>query len=129
MNYFLIVAVVVISVLFLFLGFRITGFGNYSWLIAGIILGLILMYPLIWYDVLPNFPDKILRTIIHFDMGILGILLTLLLVRDIVFVPISFFYPLVASYAFTKKITTLIFITSVILIMIGYWNAQKNHPL
>lgn len=126
MNWFLIGAVAVLLLLFCFLGFRITGMGMYSWVIAAIIVGLILFYPLVWYDVMPEGLNRIVRSIIHFDMGILSLLIAQIVIRDLVFLPIKIFKPEISNYAFSKSSTITFFVIFVISLIIAHVNALRG---
>ena len=129
MNWFLIIAISICTSILIFLGFRITGIGAHSWLVAAILIGLILMYPLVWYGILPELPDKILRAIVHFDMGMLGLIITFILVRDLVFLPLHAIKIEWAHWAFSKSATFLLFIISFALLAIGNWRAQCGPEL
>ncbi|RYZ77884.1 MAG: metallophosphoesterase [Proteobacteria bacterium] len=126
MNWFVVLAVAILSALLAFLGYRITGLGRSSWLVAGLAAGLILLYPLVWYEVLPESLNKIVRTVVHADMGFLGSLIALLLLRDLVFVPIKFYRPEMVDFAFAQRTTIAILIVSILLPAYGYWHALQG---
>ena len=109
MNWFLVIAVSICAALLLFLGYRITGIGTYSWLLASLIVGTVLLYPLVWYGVLPEKPDLILRALVHFDIGLLGLLLTFLILRDILFLPLVYLKVEWVSIVFSKSATSFLF--------------------
>ena len=129
MNWFLIIAVSICAALLLFLGCRITGIGTYSWLLASLMVGIVLLYPLVWYGVLPEKPDLILRALVHFDIGLLGLLLTFLILRDILFLPLVYLKVEWASIIFSKSATSLLFIFSFILLAVGFWRAKQGPEL
>lgn len=112
--------------LFIFLGFRITGIGAYSWVVAGIILGTILLYPIVWKAKLPDGLDKALRGIIYFEMGLLGLLLTQIIIRDIIFVPLTYVMPEVAKGAFSQATTIGMGVVSILFLAVGYVKAKKG---
>ncbi|MBD8488504.1 metallophosphoesterase [Echinicola sp. CAU 1574] len=87
------------------------------------------MYPLVWYGVLPELPDKILRAIVHFDMGMVGLIITFILVRDLVFLPLHAIKVDWAHWGFSKSGTFLMFIISFALLSIGNWRAQRGPEL
>lgn len=126
MNWFLIIAISICFVLFLFLGYRITGIGNYSWIISGFCIVIILLYPLVWYDVLPEKLDKIVRLLVHIDMGMLSLVIFFILIRDVLFIPLSFIKPLWSSLIFSKYGTYTLFLISSSLLVIGYLRAGKG---
>ncbi|TDX11246.1 metallophosphoesterase [Flavobacterium sp. S87F.05.LMB.W.Kidney.N] len=129
MNYFVIVAVCVLMVIFVFLGFRLTGLENYSWMLSAVIVGLLGSYPLIWYGVLPSQLDKVLRTIVHFDMGVSGILLFFVLIREIIVLSVRVINDHAGEILYSKSATLSIIVFSVILVMIGYLNASLGPKL
>ena len=126
MNWFILIALAIFSALFLYLGFRITGIGNYSWLVATISIGLLLLYPLVWYGILPDRLDKVVRAVVHFDMGFLSIMVIFLIVRDIIFVPLKSIKPQWAATAFSCTIFYIMAVVTVVLLAYGYWNAQQG---
>ena len=126
MNWFLVIAISVFSVLLLFLGFRLTGIGHYSWWIASASISVVLLYPLVWYGVLSEWPDKILRAIVHFDMGLLGIVTTFLIARDLIFLPVKAFKPDWAIMAFSTPVTLMIAAAGFALLLFGYWKAGQG---
>ncbi|HBO29463.1 MULTISPECIES: metallophosphoesterase [Leeuwenhoekiella] len=129
MNWFLVIAVSICAALLLFLGYRITGIGTYSWLLASLIVGTVLLYPLVWYGVLPEKPDLILRALVHFDIGLLGLLLTFLILRDILFLPLVYLKVEWVSIVFSKSATSFLFSFSFLLLAVGFWKAKLGPEL
>ncbi|MDI9871703.1 metallophosphoesterase [Flectobacillus roseus] len=126
MNWFWVITISILSFLLLFLGFRLTGIGNYSWWIGFASISVILLYPLVWFSVLNEWLDKVLRTVIHFDIGLLGIVITFLLIRDIVFLPIKLIKPDMVITVFSMPATLLIVATGFSLLLFGYWKAIQG---
>ncbi|MFL9835579.1 metallophosphoesterase [Chryseobacterium terrae] len=126
MNWFLLIAVSVFLLIFVFLGFRITGIGSNSWFMAAAFIGLIFLYPLVWYGVLPDKIDRIVRFIVHIDMGILSSLIVFLLIRDVLFVPISLIKPEWSIVAFSKYTTYSLSFISTLLLVVGFINAKRG---
>lgn len=126
MNKFLVVALSILSLLFVFLGLRITGISNYSWIVSGIMTGLLLLYPLVWYDVLSPIPRQIIRAVVHFDMGLLGLLLAFIITRDVLFVPASLVKPGFFKPVFSMDTTLLMFGISFVFLFFGYRKAAKG---
>jgi predicted MPP superfamily phosphohydrolase len=126
MNKFVLIAVMILLALLVFLKFRLTGMGNYSWVISGVMTGLLLLYPLVWYDVLPETLNKLTRAVTHFDMGLLGLMLTLIIARDIIFVPIAYAKPGLVDQVFSGTATGCMFGLSFILLTFGYHHAQAG---
>jgi energy-coupling factor transporter transmembrane protein EcfT len=54
MNKFVLIAALILLALFVFLRFRLTGIGYYSWILSGVMTTLLMLYPLVWYDILPD---------------------------------------------------------------------------
>ena len=126
MNWFLVIAIAVFSVLFLFLGFRLTGIGYYSWWIAAVSVSVLLLYPLVWYGVLSEMSDKALRAVVHFDMGLLGIVTAFLITRDLIFLPVKLFKPDLANTAFSMPAMLIIATAGFVLLIFGYWKARQG---
>lgn len=126
MNWFVVISVSVCLILFVFLGYRITGIGNYSWMISGISIGLVLLYPLIWYGVLPERFDKIVRFIVHIDMGMLSLMIAFLIIRDLLFIPIAFIRPQWSETAFSQYGTYGLMVFSAVLLSIGHLRAIQG---
>ncbi|MCF0057181.1 metallophosphoesterase [Dyadobacter sp. CY356] len=126
MNWFLVVAIFIFSLLFLFLGFRLTGIGHYSWWVAAVSISILLLYPLVWYSVLSEMPDKVLRAVVHFDMGLLGIVITFILIRDLIFLPVKLFKPDWAIMAFSMPVTLMIAAAGFGVLLFGYWKASQG---
>ena len=124
MNWFIVVAVSIFSVLFLFLGFRLTGIGHYSWWIAAVSISVLLLYPLVWYGILAELPDKVLRAVVHFNMGLLGIVTAFLVIRDLIFLPVKLFKPDWANTAFSMPATLMVAAAGIVLLIFGYRNAS-----
>lgn len=120
------IAIAVLLGLFVFLGFRLTGIGSSSWVVSGVILGSILLYPLVWNAKLPDRIDKIIRGCTYFAMGLLGLLLAQLLVRDILFIPLSYLNPNLAVGAFSNTATLSMMGVAVLFLVIGYWKALQG---
>lgn len=76
-----------------FLGFALTGIGDWSWVIAGALTLAILCFPLIWFLPLPQKLEELARKIIFAAMGYTSFLLGLLVIRDLIFMPVSFLIP------------------------------------
>jgi hypothetical protein len=129
MNKFIIIAALVLCVLCLFLGFRLTGIGHYSWLISGVMTGLLVLYPLIWYDVLPAIPNRITRTITHFDMGLISLVIAFILFRDLIFVPLGLIKPGLFNQAFSGMATWIMFGVCFVLLTFGYAHAKAGPVL
>ncbi|KQS92105.1 metallophosphoesterase [Chryseobacterium sp. Leaf394] len=129
MNWFLVTAISICVVLFIFLGYRITGIGNYSWIISGTSIGLILLYPLVWYGVLLEKVDRIVKFIVHIDMGMLSLLIAFILIRDLLFFPISYFKPSWSDFAFSNYGTYFLILFSAFLLFIGFLRASKGPEL
>ncbi|WP_316800260.1 metallophosphoesterase [Pedobacter frigidisoli] len=126
MNKFVVVAAVILIALFVFLRYRLTGIGHAAWMISGVVTALLVLYPLVWYDVLPERINKITRVVTHFDMGLLGLIFVFIIIRDIVFVPLSFAKPGFFDPVFSGLATILIFGVSLLLLMLGYRHAQAG---
>ncbi|RYE14431.1 MAG: metallophosphoesterase [Sphingobacteriaceae bacterium] len=126
MNKFVFVALVILSLLFVFLGFRLTGIGSYSWLISGIIVGLLLLYPLVWYDVLAPIPRQITRAVLHFNIGLLSLIIPFIIIRDVLFVPLSLIEPKLFKPVFSINTTLLMFGIFLIFLFFGYRKAAKG---
>ena len=126
MNWFLVIAISICIILFIFLGYRITGIGNYSWIVSGISIAIILLYPLVWYGVLPGSMDRIVRYVVHIDMGMLSLLIVFLIIRDLLFLPISYFRPSWSGLAFSNYGTYVLFLFSAFLLLIGFLRASKG---
>jgi predicted MPP superfamily phosphohydrolase len=129
MNKFIITATLILSVLFLFLGFRLTGIGHYSWVLSGLMTGLLILYTLVWYDVLPKTLNSITRTITHLDMGLLSLIITLIILRDLIFVPLSLFKPGLFEQAFSGIAIWMIFGICFLLLIFGYTHAKAGPVL
>jgi predicted MPP superfamily phosphohydrolase len=123
---FLYIAVAISSMVLAFLGFRLTGLGMYSWIVASIMIALILAYPLIWYGLLPEKFDAFLRAIIHFDMALVSVLFGLLVLRDVLFVPLRYFNLRTSQMAFSSYGTGIVITLAALLLMYGYWNASRG---
>ncbi|MBD8080813.1 metallophosphoesterase [Chryseobacterium caseinilyticum] len=96
---------------------------------SGTSIGLILLYPLVWYDVLPEKIDRIVRFIVHIDMGMLSLLITFILIRDLLFLPISYFKPSWSDFAFSNYGTYFLILFSPFLLFIGFLRASKGPEL
>jgi len=129
MNWFLVIAVSICLILLIFLGYRITGIGNYSWIISGVSIAIILLYPLVWYDVLPEKLDKIVRLVVHIDMGMLSLLIVLILIRDLLFLPVSYIKPSWSVFAFSSSMTFFMIFFSAFLLFVGFLRARKGPDL
>jgi predicted MPP superfamily phosphohydrolase len=126
MNKFIVIAVLILSGLFIFLRFRLTGIGYYSWIVSGVMTGLLLLYPLVWYDILPDTLNKLTRVITHFDMGLLSLMMAFIIVRDIIFVPVSFIKPGLVDQVFSGTATGCLFGISLLLLSWGYAHAKAG---
>jgi len=126
MNKFVLIAVLILLALSVFLKLRLTGIGNYSWIISGVMTGLLLLYPLVWYDVLPETLNKLTRAITHFDMGLLSLMMAFIIVRDIFFVPVSYAKPGLVDQVFSGTATGCIFGISLLLLTFGYYHAKAG---
>jgi predicted MPP superfamily phosphohydrolase len=126
MNKFVFIAALILLALFVFLRFRLTGIGSYSWFISGVMTALLLLYPLVWYDVLPDTLNKLTRAITHFDMGLLSLMIAFIVVRDVIFVPLSFIKPGLADQVFSGTATGCMFGISVLLLTLGYTHAKAG---
>lgn len=126
MNWFVLIAVSILGIVFVFLGFNLTGIGTYAWYLAALLTGLILVYPLVWYDVLPYAWDQLVRAIVHVAMGLVSLLLAFLLIRDIVFIPLLVLKADLARFAFSKAATLGLLAVAVMGLGIGYWKAWEG---
>ncbi len=128
MNWFVIVALFILSLLFAFLGFRITGIGFNSWWIAAALVGIILFYPLVWYGVLSETPDQVVRAIVHSDMGFLSLMLAQIVLRDLVFVPLRLIEPESSCvvFAFSQTTTFAMMALSSAFLIFGYLKAKRG---
>jgi hypothetical protein len=126
MNKFILIAALILLGLFVFLRFRLTGIGYYSWIISGVMTALLLLYPLVWYDVLPDTLNKLTRAVTHFDMGLLSLMMAFITVRDIIFVPVSFLKPGLVDQVFSGTATCCMFGISVLLLTWGYIHAKAG---
>ncbi|CAM4432350.1 hypothetical protein SAMN06265348_12712 [Pedobacter westerhofensis] len=126
MNKFVLIAALILLALFVFLRFRLTGIGYYAWIISGVMTALLLLYPLVWYDVLPDTLNKITRAITHFDMGLLSLMISFITVRDIIFVPVSLAKPGLVDQVFSGTATGCLFGVSLLLLIFGYTHAAAG---
>jgi predicted MPP superfamily phosphohydrolase len=126
MNKFVLIAVLILLALFVFLKFRLTGIGYYSWIISGVMTALLLLYPLVWYDVLPDTLNKLIRAVTHFDMGVLSLMMAFIIIRDIIFVPLSFAKPGLVDQVFSGTATGCMFGLSLFLLIFGYTHAKAG---
>jgi predicted MPP superfamily phosphohydrolase len=124
MNKFVLIAVLILSGLFVFLRFRLTGIGYYSWILSAVMTALLLLYPLVWYDVLPDTLNKVTRAVTHFDMGLLSLIMALVIIRDIIFVPVSLLKPGLVEEVFSGTATGCMFGISLLLLTWGYIHAN-----
>lgn len=129
MNWFVVIAVSICLILLILLGYRITGIGNYSWIISGVSIAIILLYPLVWYDVLPERLDKIVRYVVHIDMGMISILIVFIIIRDLLFLPVSYIKPSWSYFAFSSSTTYCMIFFSAFLLFIGFLRASKGPGL
>lgn len=126
MNKFVLIAAVILIALFVFLRYRLTGIGNAAWILSGVMTALLLLYPLVWFDVLPDRLNNLTRAVTHFDMGLLGLMLALIVIRDIIFVPLSFAKSGFFDPVFSGLSTVFMFGASLLLLMLGYKHAQAG---
>jgi predicted MPP superfamily phosphohydrolase len=89
-------------------------------------VGLVLLYPLVWYGVLPDWLDKAIRAIVHFDMGMLGLMLCFILARDIIFLPLHLLKVEWAYLAFSRSSTLFMAGVSLTLLLIGFYRAHRG---
>jgi len=126
MNKFVLIAVLILLALFVFLRFRLTGIGYYSWIVSGVMTALLLLYPLVWYEVLPSTLNKLTRAVTHFDMGLLSLMMAFIIVRDIIFVPVSLVKPGLVDQVFSGTATGCMFGISFLLLTWGYAHAKTG---
>ena len=126
MNKFVLIAVLILLALFVFLRFRLTGIGYYSWIFSGVMTMLLMLYPLVWYDVLPDWLNKVTRAVTHFNMGLLGLMVAFIILRDIIFVPLSFVKPGLVDQVFSGTATGCMFGISLLLLTLGYTHAKAG---
>jgi predicted MPP superfamily phosphohydrolase len=126
MNKFVLIAALILLALFIFLRFRLTGIGYYSWIISGAMTTLLMLYPLVWYDILPDSLNKLTRAVTHFDMGLLSLMMTFIIVRDLIFVPVSIVKPGLVDQVFSGTATGCMFGISFLLLILGYTHAKAG---
>ena len=126
MNWFVLSAIFILGIVFVFLGFSLTGIGAFSWYVAASLIGLILVYPLVWYDVLPYAWDQLVRALAHGAMGLVSLLLAFLVVRAIVFIPLMVVKTDLASFAFSTPVTIGMLAVAVVLLGVGHWKARRG---
>ena len=126
MNWFLIISVTVCGGLFTFLGYRITPLGAYSWWAAGLLVGTILLYPLVWYGVLPVLLDQAVRAVVHFNLGLVSLLIPVLLFRDLLAGITKIFRPEWASALLSGSSSLWIFALLTVVLGYGYWHARRG---
>lgn len=109
-----------------FLGFGLTGIGDWSWGIAGALTLTILCFPLIWFLPLPQKLEELARKIIFAAMGYTSFLLGLLVIRDLIFMPLSFFKPGLSELVYSGAGTITLMGFTLIMLLMGYFNAIQK---
>lgn len=116
----------VFSLVFAFLGFNLTGIGYYSWIISGLLVGTILLYPLAWYNVFSDSVEKIVRSVAYFNIVYVSMLIAFLLARSVLSFLLMYTKPEWSYLIFSQSVTIFFFIASLVLVFIGYFNAKQG---
>ncbi len=126
MKLFFFTALTFFSLVFFFLGFRLTGIGHISWIIAGIPFTLILSYLLVLRERLPQKWDRIFRWLVYLSMGFISFVLGLLVLREILYLLLLAIHTPFAIELLSTKATIAILLGSVFLFIYGSWNALRG---
>ena len=116
----------IFSLVFIFLGFNLTGIGYYSWLISGFLVGTILLYPLAWYNVFSDKVEMVVRNMAYFNMVFVSMLIVLLLTRTVISLLFMSIKPDWSYLIFSQSVTMFFFALSIVLVLVGYINAKKG---
>lgn len=114
------------TLVFVFLGYRLTGIGLASWIIAGIPFVLILSYMLLFRERLSKKWDQVFRSLMYFSMGFISFVLGLLILRELLyFLLLTMNSPFSIEFVSTRATGTILF-AAVLIFVYGYWNAKRG---
>lgn len=126
MKFFFFIALTFFTLVFLFLGYRLTGIGIASWILAGIPFGLLLSYMLLFRERLTKKWDQVFRSLVYFSMGFISFVLGLLVLRELLYVLFLVINSPFPIELISTKATITILFTAVFIFVYGYWNAMRG---
>jgi uncharacterized protein len=115
---------------FLLLGFRLTGIGGFSWLVAGMSFFMVLSYMLFLRSRLLRRIDKYYREIVFFIVGCVSFTIGLIVFRDFIFLPLSYLenpdIHSIVAFIYSTRGTLLLLSATFLLFAFGFWNASRG---
>ncbi len=126
MKLFISVALLFFTLIFLFLGFRLTGIGPFSWVIAGFPFVLILTYMLFLREKLSKTWDRWLRTVVYFNMGFVSFIFGLMVIREILAFVLKITGRSSTLDIQSQEATLSLLAVAMLVFAYGYWNASQG---
>jgi predicted MPP superfamily phosphohydrolase len=111
--------------LFTYLGLRFApAFGWGGWALAFLLIGLVLIYPFTWNRHFKYI--KPLRWIAYVDMGFISFVFSLLVVRDLIFLPLTWFKPELEDLVFGPTGAITVLVLAMLALAIGVQRARSG---
>ena len=127
----LVIFISLLSVVFLYLGFRLTlGFSGAVaiaiWVGLFALLALLASYPLTWSRDHKGKALRHLRSVIHLDMGLMSFLFSFVLLRDIIGLPLLWLAPAWAERVWGVEGSAVVLALSILALIVGTYEANSG---
>jgi uncharacterized protein len=113
-------------VVYLYLVLRLSpGLGWPVWVLVGAMVLSVVSYPLSWKRV-PGAALRSYRFFVHMSMGLLSFLGSFVVMRDLFFLPLDWFWPHLGEWIFGPQGSLIVFALTLVALAAGTWSAVSG---